>query len=165
MQSGGWGVFMAGWLAAGALLRGHCSKSMFYIMTIVLISLLRAFFVITKPNTQPLLSLLFHLSSLSSFSFFSFNSGPNDLSFFPVFWLTGYNLHMYFVLLYATYIRHHHHLSSSIMSYSRELVSRGERKKKALQVPVCIVHNLLSVRHMYVHVCTKFKQVVVRDQI
>lgn len=96
------------------------------------------------------------ISSISSFVplFFLFlfplTRDQMNLSFFPVFWLTGYNLHMYFVLLYATYIRHHHHLSSSIMSYSRERVSRGERKKKALQVPVCIVHNLLSVRHMYV---------------
>lgn len=79
-----------------------------------------------------------------------------NLSFFPVFWLTGYNLHMYFVLLYATYIRHHHHLSSSIMSYFRELVSRGERKKKG-STSTCMYCTQSFVGQAYV--CTFMYQV------
>lgn len=152
MQSGGWGVFMAGWLAAGALLRGHCSKSMFYIMTIVLISLLRAFFVITKPNTQPLLSLLFHLSSLSSFSFFSFNSGPNDLSFFPVFWLTGYNLHNVLCPLVCNVYTS----SSSFIIINNVIFSRtgfAGRKKKKGSTSTCMYCTQSFVGQAYVCTC------------
>lgn len=166
-----------GWLACGELGAGVGSaRNQCYIMTIVLLSLLRAFLLSPNQTRKPFLFPLFHLSLL--FCFYSFKSGPNELYLcFPpyffllvlVFWLTGYNLHMYFVLLYETYIRRHHHhfIIINNVIFSRTGFAGSSKKKKKAPKYVPVMYRYCT-GHMYVHTCIctctyQAYHVVVRD--
>lgn len=160
------GVFL--WLA-GLRRPGLCcvgsARNQCYIMTVVLLSLLRAFLLSPNQTRKPFVFPLFHLSSLL-FCSFSPKSGPNKLYLvFPpyffllvlVFWLTGYNLHMYFVLLYETYIRHHHHLTiiNNVIFSRTGFAGSSKKKEKDSKVCTCYVCTCTCTYQAY--------HIVVRD--